>query len=121
MDAEVARGEFQGENVVTQEPSSPEFIVRVPIQAVQNVQAKASGGQVWIQISQNFVNLDSDNEDHAEDEGIQRLTQDLSLLRIEVRNWKSQLESYQEGMVPLVEHRKTIMELKERWAQELMF
>ena len=56
---------------------------------MQNFQAKASGGQVWIQLSQNFVNLDSDNEDHAEDEGIQRLNQELSLLRIEVRKWKS--------------------------------
>ena len=54
-------------------------------------------------------------------EGIQRLTQELSLLRIEVRKWKSQVERYQEGMVPLAEHRKTIKELKERWAEELMF
>ena len=82
---------------------------------MQNVQAEASGEKVWTQLSQNFVNLDSDNEDHAEDEGIQRLTQELSLLRIEVRKWKSQVERYQEGMVPLAEHKKTIRELKERW------
>ena len=88
---------------------------------MQNVQAKASGGQVWIQLSQNFVNLDSANEDHVEDEGIQRLNQELSLLRIEVRKWKSQVERYQEGMVPLAEYRKTIRELKERWAKKLMF
>ena len=49
---------------------------------MQNVQAKASGGKVWTQLSQNFVNLDFDNEDHVEDEGIQRLTKELSVLRI---------------------------------------
>ena len=115
LDAEVAGGEIQGENVVTQEPSSPEVIAGVPIQAVHNVQAEALGGKVWTQLSQNFVNLDDDNEDHAKDDGIQRLTQELSLLRIEVRKWKSQVERYQEGMVSLVEHRKTIKELRERW------
>ena len=52
---------------------------------MQNVQAKALGGKVWTQLSQNFVNLGSDNEDHTEDEGIKRLTQELSLLKIEVR------------------------------------
>ena len=45
---------------------------------MQNVQSKALGGKVWTQLSQNFVNLDSDNEYHAEDEGIQRLNQELS-------------------------------------------
>ena len=31
------------------------------------------------------------------------------------------MERYQEGMVPLAEHRKTIKELRERWEEELMF
>ena len=30
------------------------------------------------------------------------------------------MESYQEGMVSLVEHKKTIRGLKEKWAEELM-
>ena len=30
------------------------------------------------------------------------------------------MERYQEGMVSLAEHRKTIRELKEKWAEELM-
>ena len=30
------------------------------------------------------------------------------------------MERYQEGMVSLTEHRKTIMELKNKWAEELM-
>ena len=40
------------------------------MQVVQNVQAGASDGKVWTQLSQNFVNLDSDNEDHVEYEVI---------------------------------------------------
>ena len=91
------------------------------MQAVQNVQTGASDGKVWTQLSQNFVNLDSNNEDHTEDEGMQRMTKELSILRIEVRKWKCQVERYHEGMVPLAKHRKTITELKERWAEELMF
>ena len=113
---EFAAGEIQGRDAVTQEPTPPEVISEV-----QDVQYGTSGDKVWTQLPQNFVNLDSNNEDHAEDEGIQRMTQELSLLRIEVRNWKSQVERYQEGMVPLAEHRKTIRELRERWAEELMF
>ena len=65
--------------------------------------------------------MDSDNEDHTEDEEIERLIKELSILRIEVRKWRSQVERCQEGMVSLAEHRKTIRELKERWAEELMF
>ena len=30
------------------------------------------------------------------------------------------MERYQEGMVSLAEHRNTIRELKEKWAEELM-
>ena len=64
--------------------------------------------------------MDSDNEEHAEDEEIIKLTKELSILRIEVRKWRSQVERCQEGMVSLAENRKTIMELKEIWAKELM-
>ena len=64
--------------------------------------------------------MDSDNEEHAEDEEILKLKKELSILRIEVRKWRSQVERYQEGMVSLAEHRKTIRELKEKWAEELM-
>ena len=65
--------------------------------------------------------MDFDNEEHAEDEEIQRLTEELSILRIEVRKWRNQVERCQEGMVSLAEHRKPIKELKEIWAEELMF
>ena len=90
------------------------------ISGVQDVQIGTSGEKVWTQIPQNFVNLDSDNEEHAKDEEILKLTKELSILRIEVRKWRSQVERYQEGMVSLAEHRKTIRELKEKWAKELM-
>ena len=39
---------------------------------------------------------------------------------MEVSKWKSQVEIYQEGIVSLAEHRNTIRELKEKWAEELM-
>ena len=89
------------------------------ISEVQDVQIGTLGDKVWTQLPQNFVNLDFDNEEHAEHEEILKLTK-ISILRIEVRKWKIQVERYQEGMGSLVEHRNTIRELKERWAEEIM-
>ena len=62
------------------------------MQAVHDVQIGTSYDKVWTQIPQNFVNLDSNNEEHAEDEEIRRLAKELSMLRIEVRKWRSQVE-----------------------------
>ena len=90
------------------------------ISGVQDVQIGTLGDKVWTQLPQNFVNLDSDNEEHDEDEETLKLTKELSILRIKVRKWRSQVERYQEGMVSLTEHRKTIKELKENWIEELM-
>ena len=90
------------------------------ISEVQHVQFGTLGDKVWTQIPKNFINLDSDNEEHLEEEEILKLTKELSILRIEVRKWRSQVERYQEGMVSLAEHRKTIRELKEKWVEELM-
>ena len=64
------------------------------MQAVQDVQIGASDDKVWTQLPQKKFNLDCNNEDHVEDEGIQRLTKELSILRIEVRKWKSQVDRY---------------------------
>ena len=75
---------------------------------------------MWAELPQNFINLDSNKEDHLEEEEILKLTEELLILRMEVRKWRSQVERYQEGMVSLTEHRKTIRELKEKWAEELM-
>ena len=52
------------------------------MQAIQDVQIGASDDKVWTQLPQNFVNLDYDNGDHTEDEGIQRLTKELSILSL---------------------------------------
>ena len=112
---EVVAGEIQGRGAVTQEPPPPEVISEVSMQVVQDVQIGTSSDKVWTQVPQNFVNLDSDNEKHVEDEEILKLTKELSILRIEVRKWRSQVERCQEGMVSLAERRKTIRELKERW------
>ena len=67
------------EDVVTQEPTSPRMVAEMPIQEetietlieevvtlpVQNVQAETSDGKVCTQLSQNFVNMDSDDEENA--------------------------------------------------------
>ena len=37
-----------------------------------------SDDKVWTQLPQNFVNLDSDNEEHAEDEEILKMTKEQS-------------------------------------------
>ena len=90
------------------------------ISEVQGVQCGTSSDKVWTQLPQNFINLDSDKEEHPEEEEILKLTEELSILWIEVRKWRSQVERYQEGMVSFAEHRKTIREMKEKWAKELM-
>ena len=78
------------------------------ISEVQDVQFGTSSDKVWNQLPQNFINLDSDNEEHPKEEEILKLTKELLILRIEVRKWRSQVERSQEGMVSLVEHRNTI-------------
>ena len=88
---------------------------------VQNVQVETSNGKVCTQFSQNFVNLDSDDEENARDERIQGLIKEISLLKMEVKKWKRQVDKYQEGMIPLIDHENTIRELREKWAEELMF
>ena len=40
---------------------------------------------------------------------------------MEVKKWKRQVDKYQEGMIPLVDNEKTIRELREKWAEELIF
>ena len=117
---EVTAGEIQGRDAVTQETTPPEVISEVSRKSVHDVQIGTLGDKVWTQLPQNFINLDSDNEEHPENEEILKLTKKISILRIEVRKWRSQVERYQEGMVSLAEHRKTIRELKEKWEKELL-
>ena len=100
---EVVVGEIQGRDAITQELAPLEVISKV-----QDVQIATSGDKVWTQIPQNFINLDSDKEEHLEEEEILKLTEEISILRIEVRKWRSQVERYQEGIVSLTEHRNTI-------------
>ena len=112
---EVVAEEILGRDVVTQEPTPPEVTSEV-----QNVQCGTSGDKVWTELPQKFINLDSDKEEHPKEEEILNLTKELSVLRMEVRKWRSQVERYQEGMVSLTEHKNTIKGLKEKWAEELM-
>ena len=65
--------------------------------------------------------MDSNDDENVGDERIQRLIKELSLLKMEVKKWKRQVDKYKEGMIPLVDHGKTIRELREKWAEELIF
>ena len=125
MVVKVDRKGFQDKDVVMQEPSSPLLplhagVVGSPVEEedvslpIQNDQAKTLGDKVWTQSSQDFVNLDSDEEKDAGDGRIQGLIEELSLLKLQVKKWKGQVDIYQEGMIPLVQHRNTIRELRER-------
>jgi hypothetical protein len=46
---------------------------------------------------------------------------DVNILIAEVQKWKQEVLSYQMGMIPLKEHEKFIRNLKEIWAEELLF
>ena len=65
--------------------------------------------------------MDSDDEENAGEKRIQGLIKELSLLKMEVKKWKRQVDKYQEGMIPLVDNENTIRELREKWEEELMF
>ena len=120
IQAKAEGGELPKEDYVTQEPASPRVVAKVPMQTktvetlieetitlpVQNVQAETLDGKVCTQFSQNFVNLDSDDEENVGDERIQGLIKELSLLKMEVKKWKMWVDKYQEGMIPLVDHEK---------------
>ena len=125
---EVDKKRFQEGGVVTQEPTSLELIVEVHWQAevveplveeevvslpIQNNQDETLANKVWTQSSEEFVNLDSNADKEAGEEKIQGLMEELSLLKIEVKKWKSEVDRYQKGMIPIVQHRKTIGELRE--------
>ena len=55
-----------------------------------------------MQSSQEFFNLEPDEEKDAGEEKIQGLIEELSLLKIEVKKWKSEVDRYQKGMIPIV-------------------
>ena len=74
---------------------------------------------MWIDPVQNFIDLDSDKEEHHEEENL-NLIAEVSILRMEVIKWKSQVEEYQEGIISLTEHKKIIRRLEEKWAEERM-
>ena len=95
-----------------------EKVVSLPI---QNNQDETLGNKVWTQSSQEFVNFDSDEENDAGEKRIQDLKEELSRLKIEVKKWKSEVDRYQQGMIPIVQHKKNISELRERWAEEIIF
>ena len=78
---------------------SKDETVTIPIKEEKD---ETSGDKDGMQITQEIV-LDSDDEKNAE----------LSLLRVQVKKWKYNVDRCQEGVVPLVEHRKTIKELRE--------
>ena len=70
-----------------------------------------------IESLQNFINPNSDKEEYPEEEEALNPTAKNAILRMEVRKWKIQVEEYQEGMVSLTEHKKTIRILGEKWVE----
>ena len=75
---------------------------------------------MWTEPLQNFIDLDSSLDEHPEDGETLQLIGQISILIMEVRKWKIQVEEYQEGMVSFTEHKNTIRRLKEKWAEECM-
>ena len=98
----------------TQEPATPKIA-----SDVQGVQCGTLGDKVGIDPLRNFIDLDSDKEEHHKEE-ILNLTAEVSILRLEVIKWKSQVEEYQGGIISLIEHENIIKGLEEKWAEEHM-
>ena len=67
----------------------------------------------------NFIDLDSDKEEHHKEE-ILNLIAEVSILRMEVIKWKRQEEKCQGGIISLTEHKNIIRGLEEKWAEERM-
>ena len=70
-------------DAVTQEPAPPEITSEV-----QNVQCGTLGDKVWTKPVENFIDLDSDKE-YPEEEETLKPTEEISILRMEVRKWRS--------------------------------
>ena len=68
--------------------------VEVVSPLIQKNQVESLDNKVWMQYSQAFFNLDSDEEKDAGEEKIQGLIEELSLLKIEVKKWKSEVDRY---------------------------
>ena len=73
-----------------------------------------------IESPQNFIDPNFDKEEYQEEEEALTPTAEISILRMDVRKWKSQVEEYQEGMVSLTEHKNTIRILEVKWVEERM-
>ena len=87
---------------------------------MQDAQKEDTAPQELVSLPlRNFIDLDSDQEEHHKKE-ILDLTAEVSILRMEVIKWKSQMEEYQRCMISLSEHRKIIRGLEENWAEERM-
>ena len=105
---DVAVEESLKEVVVTQEPAT--LIVNLDVQDAQR-EDTVPQEPVLLPLK-NFIDLDSDQEEHHKKE-ILNLATEVSTLRMEVTKWKSQVEEYQKGMISLSEHRKIIRGLEE--------
>ena len=49
------------------------------------------------------------------------MTEDVSLLNIEVSKWRRHASQFDEGMISLTEHKNVIQELREQWAEDIFF
>ena len=62
---------------------------------MHNIQCGTSGDKVWTEPIQNFIDLDSDKEEYLEGEKTLKPIEEISILRMEVRKWRSQVERCQ--------------------------
>ena len=111
---DVATKESPEKVSATQEPTTLKIA-----SDVQGAQWGTSSDKVRTEPLRNFIDLDSDKEEHHKEE-ILNLTVEVSILRMEVIKWKNQVEEYYRGMISLNEHRNIIRGLEENWAEERM-
>ena len=55
------------------------------------------------------------------DEDNQEMEKELSSLKLEVSKGKYHANQYDKGMISMTEHKNTIQELREKWAEEIFF
>ena len=84
--------------------------------SIQSEKDETSSDKVGMQTSQENFNSDFDDDNDVEGRIIQGLMEEISQLNLEVKKWKNHGERCQEGMVPIFEYRRTIKELREKWA-----
>ena len=131
-EADVEMQADQGEDTVTQEPVSQHApiaameenpgdiaVTQEPATLIEEVQVDTVSQETILLPSRNFIDLDTEREEHYKKE-ISDLTAEVSALRMEVIKWRSQVEENQKKTIALDEHKRIIRALEEQGAEERM-